>query len=89
MTATDMELFFFTMICGVAGLGVFILVSQALTNFLKQPERHLEVGRGEAANGSAERPGTAAERRRGSKNVPTITCSLPIPTQGRSQQRLW
>jgi hypothetical protein len=79
MTTNDFEIFFFTMTAGFAGLGVFVLVSQALLNFLKQSRLQAEP----------KRRDTAVSRRRGANNVPTITCALPIFTQKRDQQRLW
>lgn len=80
MTTSDFEIFFFTMTAGFAGLGVFVLVSHALLNFLKQSRLRAEPITRDAA---------VSERRGARNNVPTITCALPIFTQKRDQQRLW
>lgn len=86
MTINDFEIFFFATIVGTAALGVSILVCHEQLRFMRSQVTNED--RRSAANLPRENSGTSAERRRAIA-VPTITCSLPIPTLGRSQQRLW
>jgi hypothetical protein len=84
MTTNDFEIFFVTAITGTAGLGFFIYLSHILVGFLRQTVPSQGLQQNKKSNG----PATPTERR-GATTVPTIICSLPIPTQARNEQRLW
>lgn len=71
-----------TMITGVTEFVVLVLISRALLNFLKPPRTILERSGGRFVF-------NIWQESRQASNVPNVTCSLPITTQKRSQQRLW
>lgn len=79
MITNSFEIFYFTLTAGMTGLGLFLVgrtllnLSRAQTSYLRQ-ERHAVKD---------------SPKRRRTSYVPTLTCSLPIQTQKRAQQRLW
>jgi hypothetical protein len=79
MIANNFEIFFFTMTAGLVGLAIFF-IGRMLLNFFNLRESHLRQKPVSTDNLS---------KRHGKNYVPTLTCSLPIHTQKRVQQRLW